>query len=73
MEYVAHREGIKWVHVPYTGSVQVITAVLGGHIEAGSVGPEWVSYVHAGTLRILATHEEVCRLPEHSYFQRTGL
>ena len=58
MEYVAHKEGIKWVHVPYTGSVQVITAVLGGHIDAGSVGPEWVPYVHAGTLRILATHEE---------------
>jgi tripartite-type tricarboxylate transporter receptor subunit TctC len=58
MEYAAHKEGIKWVHVPYTGSVQVITAVLGGHIDAGSVGPEWVSYVHAGTLRILATHEE---------------
>jgi tripartite-type tricarboxylate transporter receptor subunit TctC len=58
MEYVARKEGIKWVHVPYTGSVQVITAVLGGHIEAGSVGPEWVSYAHAGTLRILATHEK---------------
>jgi tripartite-type tricarboxylate transporter receptor subunit TctC len=58
MEYVARKEGIKWVHVPYTGSVPVITAVLGGHIEAGSVGPEWVSYVHAGTLRILATHEK---------------
>ncbi len=58
MEYVARKERIQWVHVPYTGSVQVITAVLGNHIEAGSVGPEWISYVRAGTLRILATHEE---------------
>jgi tripartite-type tricarboxylate transporter receptor subunit TctC len=58
MEYVARKERVQWVHVPYTGSVQVIAAVLGGHIEAGAVGPEWVSYVRAGTLRVLATHEE---------------
>ncbi len=57
MEYLAHKEGIKWVHVPYTGSAPAMTAVLGGHLDAGSVGPEWVPFALAGNLRVLGTHE----------------
>ncbi len=57
MEFVAHQEGIKWIHVPYTGSAPAMTAVLGGHIESGSVGPEWVPFAQAGQFRVLGTHE----------------
>jgi tripartite-type tricarboxylate transporter receptor subunit TctC len=57
MEFLAHKEGIKWVHVPYTGSAPAMTAVLGGHIDAGSVGPEWVPFAQAGKFRVLGTHE----------------
>lgn len=58
MEFVAHQENIKLVHVPYTGSAPAMTAILGGHIEAGSVGPELVPFVQSGQFRLLATHEE---------------
>jgi tripartite-type tricarboxylate transporter receptor subunit TctC len=57
MEYLAYKEGIKWVHVPYTGSAPAMTALLGGHLDAGSVGPEWVPFAQAGNFRILGTHE----------------
>jgi len=57
MEFVGHQEGVKFVHVPYTGSAPAMTAVLGGHIEAGSVGPEWVPFAQAGQFRVLGTHE----------------
>jgi tripartite-type tricarboxylate transporter receptor subunit TctC len=57
MEFVGHQEGIKFVHVPYTGSAPAMTAVLGGHLEAGSVGPEWVPFAQAGQFRVLGTHE----------------
>ncbi len=57
MEFLAHKEGIRWVHVPYTGSAPAMTAVLGGHIDAGSVGPEWVPFAQAGKFRVLGTHE----------------
>ena len=58
MEFVAHQENIKLIHVPYTGSAPAMTAVLGGHIEAGSVGPELVPFVQSGQFRLLGTHEE---------------
>ena len=57
MEFLAHKEGIKWVHVPYTGSAPAMMAVLGGHINVGSVGPEWVPFAEAGQFRVLGTHE----------------
>jgi tripartite-type tricarboxylate transporter receptor subunit TctC len=57
MVHLAHREGIQWVHVPFPGSAPAITSLLGGHLTAGSVGPEMVPFAEAGSLRILATHE----------------
>jgi tripartite-type tricarboxylate transporter receptor subunit TctC len=57
MEYIAHKDSIKWVHVPFTGSAPAITSLLGGHLTAGSVGPELVPFAQAGSLRTLGTHE----------------
>ncbi len=34
MEQIAKRQGIKWTHVPYKGSAETSTAILGGHIHA---------------------------------------
>jgi tripartite-type tricarboxylate transporter receptor subunit TctC len=56
MLYLAVKEGINWVHVPYPGGAPAIVALLGGHIQAVSVGPEWAPYAQAGSLRCLATH-----------------
>ncbi len=55
MEYVAHQEGIKWVHVPYKGTNPSRTAVLGGHVDACSSGMGWAPFVLSGQLRVLAT------------------
>ncbi len=56
MEVVAHKEGIKWVHIPYKTAVDARTSLLGGHIDAVSSGTDWPPFALAGQLRILATH-----------------
>jgi len=49
------KEGnIKWEMVPFMGGQLVVTALLGGHVQAICQGPEWVPHVEAGTLRLLA-------------------
>ncbi len=56
MEYIAHKEKIKWVHVPYKGTAPSRTALLGGHVDACSSGLGWIPFVESGQLRVLATH-----------------
>ena len=56
MEYIARKDGIKWVHVPYKGSPAARTALLGGHVHACSSGVDWPPFVKSGDLRVLATH-----------------
>ncbi len=58
MAYLEHREQIKWIHVPYKGSADAMTALLGGHVDVCSSGPEHVPYARAGQVRILAYTEE---------------
>ena len=54
MEYLAMRENLQWIHVPFTGGTECVAAILGGHIEAYSaaVGNE-LEHVRAGKLRVL--------------------
>lgn len=56
MEYIAHKDGIKWVHVPYKGTAPSRTALMGGHVDACSSGLGWLPFVQSGDLRVLATH-----------------
>jgi tripartite-type tricarboxylate transporter receptor subunit TctC len=56
MEYVAHQDDIKWVHVPYKGTAPSKTALLGGHVDACSSGVDWQPFVQSGQLRVLVTH-----------------
>jgi tripartite-type tricarboxylate transporter receptor subunit TctC len=56
MEFIASKEGIKWVHIPYKGGPAARTAVLGGHVNACSTAIDWPPYVLSGELRVLATH-----------------
>lgn len=55
MEKIARKEGIKWIHVPSKGGIEVITAVLGGHIMAGAETSGWAPQVDSGDLRLLVT------------------
>ena len=58
MEYIAHKDDLKWVHVPYKGTSPARTALLGGHVDACSSGNDWPPFVKSGNLRVLATHGE---------------
>jgi tripartite-type tricarboxylate transporter receptor subunit TctC len=64
MEYIAHKDGIKWVHVPYKGTAPARTALMGGHVDACSSGLGWIPFVQSGDLRVLATHGRE-RLPSY--------
>jgi tripartite-type tricarboxylate transporter receptor subunit TctC len=58
MEVIAHKDGIKWVHVPYKGTAPSRTGLLGGHVDACSSGVDWPPFVQSGHLRVLVTHGE---------------
>lgn len=58
MEYVAEKDGLKWIHVPFTGGPPALAAVLGGHVTAMVDSPEWLPHVQNGTLRLLVSHGE---------------
>jgi tripartite-type tricarboxylate transporter receptor subunit TctC len=51
------KEGIKWIHVPYKGNADAMTALMGGHVDACSAGPEVYPFERAGSVRILAMAE----------------
>jgi tripartite-type tricarboxylate transporter receptor subunit TctC len=74
MEVAAEKEGIKWIHIPYKGSMPSITAVLGGHVDACSSGPKFVSMVQQGQLRVLAVHtgERMPEFPDTPTFMELG-
>jgi tripartite-type tricarboxylate transporter receptor subunit TctC len=54
MIVIGQKEGLKWEMVPFMGGQLVVTALLGGHVQAISQGPEWVPHVESGALRLLA-------------------
>ncbi len=64
MEYFAMREGLQWIHVPYAGSVDSYTSLLGGHVDlaALTLGPE-VEYIKTGRFRPLLCLNEK-RMPD---------
>lgn len=55
MEMFAHAAGIKLRHIPTAGGAPALTALLGGHVECLSGGPNVsIPHIKAGTLRVLA-------------------
>jgi tripartite-type tricarboxylate transporter receptor subunit TctC len=54
MQVIARKEGLKWTHIPYTGSTPALTAVLGGHVQVCASGPKFVDMVKGGQLKALA-------------------
>ncbi len=54
MEYLAMRENLQWIHVPYQSASEAFSALLGGHVDLGpgSMGME-VEQIRAGKLRLL--------------------
>jgi tripartite-type tricarboxylate transporter receptor subunit TctC len=55
MEMFAHAAGIKLRHIPTAGGGPALTALLGGHVDSLSGGPNVsIPHIKAGTLRVLA-------------------
>jgi tripartite-type tricarboxylate transporter receptor subunit TctC len=55
MLQIAKQNGINWVHVPFKGGPEIITALLGGHIHASADTTAWGPQVNAGQFRLLVT------------------
>jgi tripartite-type tricarboxylate transporter receptor subunit TctC len=64
MAYVGFKEKIEWIHVPYKGNTEAMTALMGGHVDVASVGGEIYPFANADTVRILAIAENK-RNPKH--------
>ncbi|HVL56759.1 MAG TPA: tripartite tricarboxylate transporter substrate binding protein [Burkholderiaceae bacterium] len=56
VEEFASHAGIKLTHVPFKGSADLMTAILGKHIMAASDSTGWAPHVESGRLRLLATY-----------------
>lgn len=63
MEYIAIRENLQWIHVPFTGGNECVAALLGGHVDlnSGSLGGE-LDHIKSGRLRVILA-ENATRLP----------
>jgi tripartite-type tricarboxylate transporter receptor subunit TctC len=57
MEQIRKKEKIQWTHIPFKGTPEVETALLGGHILVG-VGDFSYAQVEAGQTRVLALLRE---------------
>ena len=58
MEEVADVAKAQFNHVPFKGNADLMTAVLGGHVMAGSDASGWDKYIDGGQMRLLATFGE---------------
>jgi tripartite-type tricarboxylate transporter receptor subunit TctC len=75
MELLKSSAGLDIVHIPFSGSPPLITALLGGHIQIGSVAPAAaMQHVRAGKLRALAvtTLERSPALPDIPTMAESG-
>jgi len=58
VEEIAGKDKLKLIHVPYKGSMEALTALLGGHVEFASLTSELIPAVKAGQIRLLAVISE---------------
>lgn len=58
MEELALAQGLKFNHIPYKGSADLMTAILGGQIMAATDATGFAPHVEAGKLRLLVTWGE---------------
>lgn len=58
MEEVALAQGVKFNHVPYKGSADLMQAILSGQIMAAADSTGFAPHVEAGKLRLLCTWGE---------------
>jgi tripartite-type tricarboxylate transporter receptor subunit TctC len=75
MEMLAHAAGIKLRHIPTAGGGPALTALLGGHVDTISGGPNVsIPHIKAGTLRVLACwgNKRLAALPDVPTLKELG-
>jgi tripartite-type tricarboxylate transporter receptor subunit TctC len=75
MEKIARIAGVEWTHVPYRGTADTLTALMGGHIEVAADSSAWAPMVEEGRFRLLATFgsRRTRRFPEVPTLREQGI
>jgi tripartite-type tricarboxylate transporter receptor subunit TctC len=55
MSVIAKRQGINWTHIPFRGTPEMTSALLGGHLDVSADTTAWGPQVNSGELRLLVT------------------
>ena len=55
MAEIAQLQGVDWIHIPFKGTSETISAVLGGQVDVVADGSAWGPMVNEGQLRLLVT------------------
>jgi tripartite-type tricarboxylate transporter receptor subunit TctC len=63
VDEIAFTENAQMIHIPYKGSIEALTALLGGHVDFASLTSEFIASVQSGQTRVLATMGDK-RLPK---------
>jgi tripartite-type tricarboxylate transporter receptor subunit TctC len=58
VDEIAVTEKVEMIHIPYKGSIEALTALLGGHVDFASLTSEFIASEKSGQIRLLATMEE---------------
>jgi tripartite-type tricarboxylate transporter receptor subunit TctC len=58
VDEIAFTEKVQMIHVPYKGSIEALTALLGGHVDFASLTSEFIASVRSGQTRLLAQMSE---------------
>jgi putative tricarboxylic transport membrane protein len=73
---LAKHAGVEFEYVSFNSSAEVMSAMLGGHIDSGIFNPnECISQVNAGEVTLLAAFgpERISMLPDLKTFKEQGL
>ena len=74
LEMIQSMTGARFTHVPFEGGESVVTAVLGGHVEATCEAVAKVKpHVEAGRMRILLITNKMAAFSNYSYNHGVGL
>jgi tripartite-type tricarboxylate transporter receptor subunit TctC len=58
VDEIAFNQKLQMIHVPYKGSIEALTSLMGGHVDFASLTSEFVASVKSGQTRVLATMNE---------------
>jgi len=75
MEDIGNRLGAEFTHVPFRGTSESVTAVLGGQVDAIIDASLWAPHVVEGRMRCLVvfTPERFPRFPDAPTLRETGI